>query len=34
MHGENLLVDDGGDWQTVETIGKCFPQLDVVPPLA
>jgi len=34
VHRENLLVNDSGDWQTVETIGKRFPQLDVVPPLA
>jgi len=34
MHRENLLVNDGGDWQAVEAIGKRLPQLDVVPPLA
>ena len=34
MHRKNLLVNDGGDWQAVETIGKRLPQLDVVPPLA
>lgn len=34
MHRKNLLVNDGGDRQAVETIGKCFPQLDVVPPFA
>ena len=34
MHRENLLVDDGGDWQAIETIGERLPQLDVIPPLA
>lgn len=34
MHSEDLLVNDGGDWQAVETVGKCFPQLNVVPTLA
>ena|ERR1700761_609264 len=34
MHGENFLVNYGGNWQTVETIGKCLPQLDVVTPFA
>lgn len=33
MHGEDLLVDDGCDWQTVETVRERLPQLDVVPPL-
>lgn len=31
---EYFLVDDGGDGQTVEAVGECFPQLDVVAPLA
>ena len=30
MHCEDLLVDDGSDWQAVEAIGKCLPELDVV----
>lgn len=30
VHGENLLVDDGGNWQAVEAVGKSLPQLDVV----
>ncbi len=30
MHGEDLLIDDRGDGQAVETISKCLPQLDVV----
>jgi len=34
VHGEDLLVNDGCDWQAVEAIGKRLPQLDVVPPLA
>lgn len=34
MHGEDLLIDDGGNRQTVEAIGERLPQLDVVPPLA
>lgn len=34
VHGENLLIDDGGDGQAVEAVGKGLPQLDVVPALA
>ena len=34
MHGEDLLVNDGSDWQAVETIGKGLPQLDVISSLA
>lgn len=34
MHGENLLVNDGSNWQAVEAVRECLPQLDVVPPLA
>lgn len=34
MHGEDLLVYDGGDGQAVETVGEGLPQLDVVPSLA
>ena len=34
MHGENLLVDDCGDWQTVEAVCERLPQLDVISPLA
>lgn len=30
MHGEDLLVDDGSDWKTVETIREGFPQLNVI----
>lgn len=34
MHGEDLLIDNGRNWQTVEAVGERLPQLDVVPPLA
>jgi hypothetical protein len=34
MHGENLLVDDCCNGQTVETIRERLPKLDVIPPLA
>lgn len=34
MHGENLLVNDRSNWQAVEAIRKCLPQLDVVASLA
>ena len=34
MHGEDLLVNDGGNGQAVEAVGKCLPQLDVVASLA
>ena len=34
VHGEDLLIDDGGDGQTVEAVGERLPQLDVVSPLA
>lgn len=30
MHGENLLINDGGNRQTVEAISKSLPQLNVV----
>ena len=34
MHGEDLLVNDGSNRQTVEAVSECLPQLDVVSPLA
>lgn len=34
MHGEDLLIDDGRNRQTVEAVGERLPQLDVIPPLA
>ena len=33
VHGEDLLVNDSSDWQTIEAIGKGLPQLDVIPSL-
>jgi len=30
MHREDLLINNGSDWQAVEAIRKSFPQLDVV----
>ena len=33
MAAEDLLVHDGGDRETVETVREGLPQLDVVPPL-
>ena len=30
MHGEDLLIDDSCDWETVEAVRKRLPQLDVV----
>ena len=34
MHTEDLLVNDSGNWQTVETVSKGFPQPDVISSLA
>jgi hypothetical protein len=34
VHGEDLLVDNGGDGQTVEAVGEGLPQLDIVSSLA
>lgn len=34
MHGENLLINNGGNWQAVEAVGECLPKLDVVAALA
>ena len=34
VHGEDLLVDDGGNGQAVEAVGEGLPQLDVVSSLA
>lgn len=33
VHGEDLLINDSCDWQAVEAIGECLPQLDVISPL-
>ncbi len=34
VHGEDLLVDDGGNGEAVEAVGERLPQLDVVAALA
>ena len=34
MHGEDLLVDDGGNREAVEAVGEGLPQLDIVSSLA
>jgi hypothetical protein len=34
VHGKDLLIDDGGNGQAVEAVGKRLPQLDVVSTLA
>jgi len=30
MHAQNLLINNCGNWQTVEAICECFPEFDVV----
>ena len=30
VHSKDLLVDDSGDGQAVEAVGKSLPQLDIV----
>ena len=34
MHAQDLFIDDGSNWEAIETISESFPQLDVVPSLA
>jgi hypothetical protein len=34
VHGEDLLVDDSGNRQTVEAVCERLPQLDIVPSFA
>lgn len=34
MHGKDLLINNGRNWQAVEAVGKCLPQFDVVASLA
>lgn len=34
MHGKDLLINDGGNGQAVEAIGKRLPKLNVVTALA
>lgn len=30
MAAENFLIDDRGNWKTIEAIGEGFPQFNVV----
>jgi hypothetical protein len=34
MHCEDLLIDDGCNWQAIETVRERLPKFDVVTPLA
>jgi hypothetical protein len=34
VHGEDLLIDDGGNGKAVEAVGESLPKLDVVSALA
>lgn len=34
MHAQNLLVNDGSNWQTIETIRKGLPQFNIISSLA
>lgn len=34
MHGENLLVNNGGNGKAVEAIGESLPELDIIAALA
>lgn len=34
MHSEDLLINNRGDRQTIETVRECLPQLDIVASLA
>jgi hypothetical protein len=34
VHREDLLVDDGSNWQAIEAVGKRLPKLDIVSTLA
>jgi hypothetical protein len=34
VHGENLLVNDGSNGETIEAIGESLPELDIVSALA
>ena len=34
MHGEDFLVNDGGNGQAVKAVGKSFPKSDVISPFA
>ena len=30
MDAEDLVVDDGGDWEAVEALNELFPQLETI----
>jgi hypothetical protein len=34
VHGEDLLINDGGDGQAVEAISERFPEFDIISALA
>lgn len=34
MHCKNFLVYDCSNWQAIEAVGECLPQLDIVSSLA
>ena len=34
MHAENLLINDGSDWEAVEAVSESFPKFDIVASLA
>ena len=34
VHREDLLVNDGSNWQAIEAVGKGLPQFYVISPLA
>ena len=34
MHAKYFLVDERGDWKTIEAVGEDLPKLDSVPALA
>ena len=34
MHGEDFLINDCRDGQTVEAVCESFPQFDIIAPLA
>lgn len=34
MHSEDLFINDRSNWQAIEAVCECFPQLDIVPSLA
>jgi hypothetical protein len=34
MHAQDLLVNDGSNWEAVEAVSKSLPQLNIVPSFA